>query len=451
MIEYINFSGRIIRLYDENIIDGKNIFTTIIGKNGSGKSRLLRELVNNQLRQHVKSEATPSLDFPLQTPPQNIIAISTSPFDRFPIGSSFGLVRGDEFVDEATGFYFYQGLRGLFYSNPSMSYMTRIVGALIRGLTTDSERLSTVLEVLDYLGFNKTIKIRLACVITKPTLKNISTLDGLYEYLSGNRRAGHELKRLLTLLRESPEEYKFEVIDAVNYFLSKFEDGHTEISISETGTLNPRNSLPIEERLATLMECGLLKLREVSLYKKALSKPLRISDASSGEQCVVLTMLGIAARIKDRSLICIDEPEICLHPEWQERYIELLTSTFRSFNSCQFIIATHSPQIISRLENDNCFVLDLNSNKLIEANKLNNRSIDFQLAHVFKAPGYKNEYLMRELLAIFTKMTSGVELTEENHRLIQQAKTLKGSINSTDPVRDLIQLLEDALDGITHE
>ena len=158
-----------------------------------------------------------------------------------------------------------------------------------------------------------------------------------------------------------------------------------------------------------------------------------------------MTMLGIAARIKHGSLICIDEPEICLHPEWQERYIQLLMSTFQGFQSCQFVVATHSPQIVSRLGNENCYVLDLKSNSLQRAEVFNNRSVDFQLAQVFNAPGFKNEYLMRELLGIVGALSSGKELSRSQQDFMGGAKALKSSFSSNDPVLQLVKLVEDAL------
>lgn len=155
--------------------------------------------------------------------------------------------------------------------------------------------------------------------------------------------------------------------------------------------------------------------------------------------------LGIAARIKDGSLICIDEPEICLHPEWQERYIQLLMSTFQGFNSCQFIVATHSPQIVSRLGSENCYVLDLQNNSLQPAKVFNNRSVDFQLAQVFNAPGFKNEYMMRELLSIVGTLSSGQDLSRKQTDFIGGAKALKSAFSSDDPVLRLINMVVEAL------
>ena len=45
-------------------------------------------------------------------------------------------------------------------------------------------------------------------------------------------------------------------------------------------------------------------------------------------------------------LVLIDEPEISLHIEWQERFIDDL-SEICEMNNIQALVATHSPNIIN--------------------------------------------------------------------------------------------------------
>ncbi len=44
-----------------------------------------------------------------------------------------------------------------------------------------------------------------------------------------------------------------------------------------------------------------------------------------------MNILGISTEIRDNSLICIDEPELSLHPKWQEKYMKLLMNTFSDY------------------------------------------------------------------------------------------------------------------------
>lgn len=50
--------------------------------------------------------------------------------------------------------------------------------------------------------------------------------------------------------------------------------------------------------------------------------------------------------IKDDSLVLLDEPENSLSAKWQMKLVKYITGAVRAFR-CQFIIATHSPFILS--------------------------------------------------------------------------------------------------------
>lgn len=62
-------------------------------------------------------------------------------------------------------------------------------------------------------------------------------------------------------------------------------------------------------------------------------------------------------------IILIDEIEIHLHPEWQERIASILRSVFPK---AQFIVSTHSPHIIQAAEPNEIMALHLNDNNNVE-------------------------------------------------------------------------------------
>jgi len=70
-----------------------------------------------------------------------------------------------------------------------------------------------------------------------------------------------------------------------------------------------------------------------------------IDEISTGEKTLLSKVLYLYLKeIKD-SVILIDEPELSLHPAWQNRVLKLYEN-FAKENNCQIIIATHSPHII---------------------------------------------------------------------------------------------------------
>ena len=71
-----------------------------------------------------------------------------------------------------------------------------------------------------------------------------------------------------------------------------------------------------------------------------------LSELSSGEQHELVLIYELLFKVKDGSLILIDEPELSLHVAWQKRFISDLQK-IQKLKPLEVIIATHSPQIIN--------------------------------------------------------------------------------------------------------
>jgi len=73
-----------------------------------------------------------------------------------------------------------------------------------------------------------------------------------------------------------------------------------------------------------------------------------IQQASSGEKEIINFLLGIFAFNIKHGLIVIDEPELHLHPKWQNALIDLFLSISNPASTDnQFILSTHSPIFIN--------------------------------------------------------------------------------------------------------
>ena len=85
---------------------------------------------------------------------------------------------------------------------------------------------------------------------------------------------------------------------------------------------------------------------------------LIINQLSDGEKCL-LAMVGDLARrlaianpglpdpLQGDGVVLIDEIELHLHPKWQRNIVPALT---RTFPNCQFIVTTHSPQVLGEVK-----------------------------------------------------------------------------------------------------
>jgi predicted ATP-binding protein involved in virulence len=106
--------------------------------------------------------------------------------------------------------------------------------------------------------------------------------------------------------------------------------------------------------------------------------PLRMTVTKQGQELIVnqlsdgekglLAMVGDLARrlaianpgladpvLEGSGIVLIDEIELHLHPAWQRKVIPALKDTFRN---CQFIVTTHSPQIISEVKPEGIYILE---------------------------------------------------------------------------------------------
>lgn len=131
-----------------------------------------------------------------------------------------------------------------------------------------------------------------------------------------------------------------------------------------------RNHL-IEERklfeiLNILFSDGMLKDISFSLKKDGEESP-NFSILSEGEQQVI-TIKGLTELLSEKnSLFLFDEPDTYLHPKWQRQFITEIEHVIGSTNSeNSFIIATHSPQLLSNAKSELNFVKIIEDGDLIE-------------------------------------------------------------------------------------
>ncbi|MEM6614657.1 MAG: AAA family ATPase, partial [Cyanobacteria bacterium P01_C01_bin.72] len=93
---------------------------------------------------------------------------------------------------------------------------------------------------------------------------------------------------------------------------------------------------------------------------------LVVNQLSDGEKGL-LAMVGDLARrlamvnssekdaLKGEAIVLIDQIELHLHPKWQR---EIISALKRTFPNCQFIITTHSTQVVSNIKPENIYILE---------------------------------------------------------------------------------------------
>ena len=104
--------------------------------------------------------------------------------------------------------------------------------------------------------------------------------------------------------------------------------------------------------------------KTLPIFENSAGEEFDINDLSSGEKQLFLRTLSIKMLEPKNSIILIDEPELSLHPKWQQKIIEVYK---KIGENNQIIVATHSPHILGSVSNENIFILYRNENGKIEA------------------------------------------------------------------------------------
>ncbi len=96
------------------------------------------------------------------------------------------------------------------------------------------------------------------------------------------------------------------------------------------------------------------------------NQDFKIEQLSDGEKMLLMLVTDLARRLAianpnsqdallGEGIVLIDEIDLHLHPQWQRNVIPSLTQTFPN---CQFIVTTHSPQVLSEVKKENVFILE---------------------------------------------------------------------------------------------
>jgi predicted ATP-binding protein involved in virulence len=142
------------------------------------------------------------------------------------------------------------------------------------------------------------------------------------------------------------------------------EDAENELKVAQQNLSLEDPQLSAVRRAVAGMLPGFSGLRiqrdplHMVIHKGATM--LLIDQLSDGEKLLLALTADLARRLaityadrgdplQGEAVVLIDEIELHLHPAWQRR---VLADLFRTFPNCQFIVTTHSPQVLSEVPND---------------------------------------------------------------------------------------------------
>ncbi len=161
---------------------------------------------------------------------------------------------------------------------------------------------------------------------------------------------------------------------------------------------------------------------------------LSLNQLSDGEKNMIAMIGDIARRLamanptlpnplEGDGVILIDELDLHLHPAWQRMIVSKLTEVFPN---CQFIVTTHSPQILSHVKADHIFLL-----------KQENDTIS--VLKPLESYGKSSDRQLEDILGVASRPLA---IKEELHRLFLLIQ--EGNL---DQAKALMSKLEDEIEG----
>ncbi|EIM1710645.1 AAA family ATPase [Aeromonas dhakensis] len=247
---------------------------------------------------------------------------------------------------------------------------------------------------------NKFLKMAASYTPTRQviTIINLLLIQKLSSYVSAvgleeekNDIFGVDIKKRIISSSISDENIDY-LMDEIfsEYILLIKKNEHIVKNLDKLKTNDIRIEINSLENLSTIknliQDCDIEALKTnhknklcftISFNKKSHSVLQWIFEVLSEKQHFECTWLGISSgqkayinifssiynslfRSRNASIICIDEGDLYLHPEWQIQFFEKLNNVLPNLSSgkIQLVISSHSPFLLSDLPNQCLVVLD---------------------------------------------------------------------------------------------
>ena len=136
------------------------------------------------------------------------------------------------------------------------------------------------------------------------------------------------------------------------------------------------------------------KKSEIIKFKNSSGKVFGIERLSTGEKTLLSKVLNLYFKDIKNQIIFIDEPELSLHPSWQNKILTIYEQFAKEYN-CQIILATHSPHIIGSAKNESIRIFK--DNKVFDNVLAYGRDIEWVLEEVMGVQYTREKNILKKL------------------------------------------------------
>lgn len=336
-------------------------------------------------------------------------------------------------------FYWYLGTRNS--NSPSITgtrtLVRKTVSAIAECLSSGYYFKDNLKRLLHYLELEPRIEIAYSFRYRKVYLSRHIT-DAEFIHIFDNweeafRQAGSRRKSAPWGHKKFPEiRDNQDNIALIVKYLNRIQDDHLLRGRScIVYSLDDNSFVDDWKAIQLLSELDIMSFPTIRVFKNqdGSSQNYKFEESSSGETNMLCQFINILSRIEHHSLVLIDEPETSAHPDWQVRYIDWLNKIFEHFNTCHFIISTHSHFVLTDLRKESSAIVALKKERgevvnLSEGIDTFCWSVDDILYRVFGVRNTRNRAFEDDIMELYKMMSEGSKDFAKIQSLIKRLSTV---------------------------
>ncbi|CVD66034.1 AAA family ATPase [Serratia marcescens] len=348
------FGDSEIVLSDDGVAKDANYYTLILGDNATGKSELLKAMIDSVVfmdnhselqkkRKKEKKELTYELNNSSEyTCPDCIIASSSNLNDKFPVKITKSKINGER--------YKYLGIRSANNNAFVGKYKSIFYHSFIK-IIENKKRLDTLKSSLEYYDFPLDFSFKFVVSKLASPLIGYGHLMGDYEsFLNAARYALGKISESTSMGKDKilpilNDEGVMKVIYESSQLLFNKGNEHN-LTLNLGSVVSCNDYIASSKYITILLRYGIISVEEFSIETE---HTFGFKNASSGQFNLFSSLLTLSSELMDNTLLLIDEPEISLHPKWQVMYMSALREIIGKYKGCQVVIATHSHLLVSNM------------------------------------------------------------------------------------------------------
>ncbi len=366
--------------------------------------------------------------------PRKLIALSFTPFDKFPVRDDLR-----DGLDALDPFYVYLGFKT---ENGRASVASRLLKTLDRLAFLDHSKQArqSVSSILGEIGYSPKLVISFAL----PTRLR-DKLTGRYSDSPSTNAQEQQLLVEGALALFEPRRFS----QSIDLFLD-FATGEHALFLADPVAPRPIHQRRVSDRqplagqldrdaLSRLVQTGALRTVATIVHPLDHGGEVDLLELSSGELSIISGLLGLAAHLTDDALVLIDEPENSLHPAWQLKYVEMLDAIVRHYAGAHYIIATHSPLIVSGAASLSPVIARLDQDPIeVDPAMVAEESPDATLIKAFDVVTQHNNFIRQLTLEGLTLIETGESGSARALKIAALLSGLLPRLEEGDPIRGVI-------------